>query len=410
MPSAAQMYRMVALILEQAVGAVRAQMTKFNRLNVVDCLPPEILAACFLHLPFFCRINASHVSRAWRAAALASPQAWADIAIGTHTSFPDSCPALSAVRDLRIDRVHLASKPGSYALLFDLFPRLECIALFALTEAFADILPQKSAPASLRDVVLGTWYAPYDLMPHYVAWDNGNLRYVSIQMEYMSSMDGFDIEPLLPGAKVLFIHHSLENGAKVTLTAERPNGGTHSVRLVGGDWPGIARLVLAAQASLGQLSTVAISHALLEPFAPVFCGLPALSCLTIHCEAEGVLGVDDDTPDSHAFDWDSLKHLTCFSQRIPCLCAVIVQAWCDQCQPRCSKSGEDARGLVAQLTSLEGRDRLPEIEIQGFSAHVARSIDANGLRVSFNTVAHVGPLILRHADAFPYRSADAEWD
>ncbi|EJD46630.1 hypothetical protein AURDEDRAFT_144651, partial [Auricularia subglabra TFB-10046 SS5] len=91
--------------MDTAVATVRELLNFVNAGNPVDRLRPEILVACFVRLPFRSRIRASHVSRSWRAAALAYPQVWSEIVLPHRMRNRPAllATALSRAGDLPVD-------------------------------------------------------------------------------------------------------------------------------------------------------------------------------------------------------------------------------------------------------------------------------------------------------------------
>ncbi|EJD39788.1 hypothetical protein AURDEDRAFT_153752 [Auricularia subglabra TFB-10046 SS5] len=86
---ATQMGYVFDTVMDAAISTVRESMNGFNNANPINRMPAEILVACFVGLPFLDRIRASHVCRAWRAAALACPELWSDIAMGYMSKVPE---------------------------------------------------------------------------------------------------------------------------------------------------------------------------------------------------------------------------------------------------------------------------------------------------------------------------------
>ncbi|EJD50225.1 hypothetical protein AURDEDRAFT_143555 [Auricularia subglabra TFB-10046 SS5] len=68
-------------IMADALHMLCDLLYDWNEATVTCRLPAEVLGACFAFLPFEDRVTASHVSRAWRAAALAFPALWSTVAV-----------------------------------------------------------------------------------------------------------------------------------------------------------------------------------------------------------------------------------------------------------------------------------------------------------------------------------------
>ncbi|EJD36003.1 hypothetical protein AURDEDRAFT_188517 [Auricularia subglabra TFB-10046 SS5] len=73
------MNRFFDAVMATAVGSLREMLHEVNQESFLGRIPPEVLAACFAHLPFRYRLHPSQVCRSWRAAALADPSLWSDI-------------------------------------------------------------------------------------------------------------------------------------------------------------------------------------------------------------------------------------------------------------------------------------------------------------------------------------------
>ncbi|EJD39751.1 hypothetical protein AURDEDRAFT_171200 [Auricularia subglabra TFB-10046 SS5] len=303
---------------------------------------------------------------------------------------PDSCPAISTVTDLNVVLTPFDEdeSPSNLGGLWDLFPRLEWLQILAITRSYPRMLPSGRAPASLRELSLECMSTDYDLMPHYLAWDNGNLNHVSLG-QYADTRS--DLARMARGAVKLAVKHASDK-SRTRVMFEHPAGVTRTISISGIGIANAAALLAAVQPNLSTVRSAMVSHVALEPLAGVLAALPEIEQLVVHIVPKTADGPTYPNPDPHAFVWTPLACLADLARTMRRLRTITLHVWCGGCRRPTFADADDARALIAQLCSLP-RD-LPPIEIQGFLAEEVSSVDLAGLNVRFDVAATVGELTL----------------
>ncbi|EJD38933.1 hypothetical protein AURDEDRAFT_116338 [Auricularia subglabra TFB-10046 SS5] len=229
----------------------------------------------------------------------------------------------------------------------------------------------------------------YDLMPHYLAWDNGNLCHVSLRQH---SETRPNLERMARGTVKLAVTH-VSDMSETRLMFEHSPTTTRSIGISGIGISNAAALLAAAQSSLSTVHTAMISHIALEALAGVLTALPHLAHLFVHIVPETADLTVYPNPDPHAFVWTPLARLGPLARAMPALRDVTLHVWCGGgCRRPTFANADDARALVAQIRALP--PGLPPIEIQGFPAEDVSSVDLTGVNVRFDVAAKVGALVL----------------
>ncbi|EJD39774.1 hypothetical protein AURDEDRAFT_171224 [Auricularia subglabra TFB-10046 SS5] len=303
---------------------------------------------------------------------------------------PDSCPAISTVTDLNVvlTPFNEDESPSNLCRLWDLFPHLEWLQILAITRPYSHMLPSGRAPASLRELSLECMSTDYDLMPHYLAWDNGNLNHVSLR-QYADTRP--DLARMARGAVKPAVKHASDK-SRTRVMFEHPAGVTRSINISGIGIGNTAALLEAVQPNFSTVRSAMVSHVALEPLAGVLAALPEIEQLVVHIVPKTADEPTYPNPDPHAFVWTPLAFLADLARTMRRLRAIPLHVWCGGCRRPTFADADDARALIAQLCSLP-RD-LPPIEIQGFPAEEVSSVDLTGLNVRFDVAATVGELTL----------------
>ncbi|EJD39749.1 hypothetical protein AURDEDRAFT_116060 [Auricularia subglabra TFB-10046 SS5] len=302
--------------------------------------------------------------------------------------FPAECPAISTVTDLNVVLTPFDEddRPSNLGGLWDLFPGLEWLQILGVIRQTAHLLPAGTAPSSLRELSVECVSTDYDLMPHYLAWDNGNLGHVMLR-QYSETRP--NLERMARGTVRLAVKHASDS-SKTRLMFEHPAGVTRTISISGIGIANAAALLAAVQSNLSTVRTAMVSHTALEPLAGVLAALPDLEHLFVHIVPKTADGPTYPNQDPHSFVWTPLASLAHLA--LARTTRITLHVWCGDCHWPCRANADDARALLAQLRALP-RD-LPPIEIQGFPAEELAAVDLTGLNIRFDVVAKVGALIL----------------
>ncbi|EJD39779.1 hypothetical protein AURDEDRAFT_116062 [Auricularia subglabra TFB-10046 SS5] len=304
------------------------------------------------------------------------------------TQLPEECPAISTVTDLNVVLTPFDAdeSPSNLGGLWDLFPRLEWLQILGVIRQTAHLLPVGPAPSSLRELSVECESTDYDLMPHYLAWDNGNLGHVMLR-QYSETRP--NLERMARGTVRLAVKHASDT-SKTRLMFEHPAGITRSICISGIGIANAAALLAAVQSSLSTVRTAMVSHIALEPLAGVLAALPDLEHLFVHIVPKTADGPTYPNQDQHSFVWTPLASLAHLA--LARTTRITLHVWCGDCHWPCRANADDARALLAQLRALSAA--LPPIEIQGFPLDAVAAVDLTGLNVRFDVAAKVGALIL----------------
>ncbi|EJD35729.1 hypothetical protein AURDEDRAFT_188622 [Auricularia subglabra TFB-10046 SS5] len=300
----------------------------------------------------------------------------------TRGSLPRCCPSLSTLAALDVREVEYPSYAASFCGLFDLCPRLQFLSLGRLQAVHADMLPPGPAPPSLRTLFLATEDEDYDLVPHYLAWNTGNLQHVMLDMAGTRRVHPIPPE-FLDGAVALSITMCIERTCGRWVAADLPDGGRHALGACGQDTSHIAAFVANVQHSLVHVHTVKISLDAVDPFSDVLAHLPALRHLTIYVDWIAAYN----RRELQEPELGALRSLVWVSNALPRLESLVLQVRVSLSRSGCVVSKTDVHNLLAFLESL-GPLSLPEMVIQGFSQEVLQGLDQrylDRLRVRFDT-------------------------
>lgn len=304
---------------------------------------------------------------------------------------PPSCPALCNVTELsvRLAAYDRDAAPSTLENLFDLLPCLKWLNVMGITSGTATMLPAGPAPTSLTELELDCDSPGYDLMPHYLSWDTGNIRHVSLSQQAGTDID---LAPLASGTTRLAVRYAPKERF-TSLMFEHPDGVSHSITLSELRIADAAALLIATLPSLAAVHTVIVSHLALHHLTDVLTSLPSVEHLVVHIVPKNATAAAHIGRYPSPFDWRPLSSLSDVAGSIPALRYITLQVWCGLAIRRSYLKAEHARGLLEQLRALI-RGRLPPIEIQGFPAEAVASVDLTGLNVRFDVVAPVGELVL----------------
>ncbi|EJD39716.1 hypothetical protein AURDEDRAFT_171166 [Auricularia subglabra TFB-10046 SS5] len=429
-------------------------------------LAPEVLAACFAFLDLGELISASHVSWAWRAAALSFPSLWAHIdldapygtsgrplhlavsragqlpldfryldvygapsdsmveAVGQYfhrfssfkwtcniinidisrpapllrefccyewtcvippdflggsagalrtlhldnAIFPETCPALSTVTDLRARHPEIADECPRFHLIFDLCPRLEILFL-DLNDISRDPgseLPAGPAPRTLRKVMLESW-ACCDLLQLYAEWGLASVADVHLLMPFDVSFPPSPAIDGVVGLSVLF-----KRTEEVHIVAQL--SGARMRKVTCDDLPDVGYLVpalaemLQHATMLEHMQTVSVPLGVLDHALAGAYHWPRLAHLTVHIYAHEL---SDMRRYDQGYPLISWKHLDCL-RAAPALesLALHIHGLDDASEPRTIR---DAQGLRKYLSALAGC--IPRlIRVHGFPKAVVREM------------------------------------
>ncbi|EJD39771.1 hypothetical protein AURDEDRAFT_128106 [Auricularia subglabra TFB-10046 SS5] len=282
-------------------------------------------------------------------------------------SLPTTCPALSTVQSLILDGPVNPESAQTFRRLFCLFPNLRSLCLDDLQHDFVNFLPQGPAPASLASLTLESFNPNYDVTPHYNAWRTDNLRDVSLRHDPHVAAH---LDQLFSGAirLTVAIDSFLDS---IDVVADCPGGRTHSISFSDAEEVALtARLVLSVASALQHVRALEVPLPALKAFMGVCVALPALTHLTIPVVAEEQLPASDDA--AHVIPWHLLRTLDALAQCRPSMDTITLAVECYGL--RCPLTAKDARGLLAQLSALDGLE-LPDIEVQGFPQELICDVD-----------------------------------
>ncbi|EJD39730.1 hypothetical protein AURDEDRAFT_187242 [Auricularia subglabra TFB-10046 SS5] len=285
--------------------------------------------------------------------------------------FPETCPALARVTDLRARYPEFADDGRRFHYIFDLCPRLEVLHLRDLDGAPGGELPAGPAPRTLRKVALDAWTS-CDLLQLYAVWGLEAVADVQLRMPLGASVR---IAPFIDGAVELSLLFEGDQEA-VHIVAELSDGRT---RKLTGDDVGDPVAVLAEMLQDGA----ALSHMqrLIVPLSVLGRALagahhwPALSHLIVHIYA------DDMHPDGAPRS--SWAHLNCL-RSAPALESLALHIHAPN-----MVTVDDARNIREHLSTLT-RCILREVQVYGFPKAVVREMrarDDDGPRILFHEVS-----------------------
>ncbi|EJD40053.1 hypothetical protein AURDEDRAFT_170824 [Auricularia subglabra TFB-10046 SS5] len=302
------------------------------------------------------------------------------------TRLPETCPALVTVECLSLDIPASPEHAESFGRLFQLFPSLRSLSLSHLEPHHARILPSGPAPRTLERLYLRSSSSDYDLVRHYVDWQEGCiLRDVSLEVDDVLGPN-FDGASFISGAIKLTFKVGWRD-SRFIFTASLPG----SERRVEFDDDGdddnnnygrcVADVILRARGGLcGSVRRLGIPAAALKTFLE----LGVLRELTQLARLElEIMG-----PPEREYEWEPLNRLAEVNATCPRLAsvAIIVETW-DSDDEDVSPNTHDASAFLAKLAQLDP-STLPKIEIEGFSGSILQSVpmpDLSGLRIEFKT-------------------------
>ncbi|EJD46657.1 hypothetical protein AURDEDRAFT_124053 [Auricularia subglabra TFB-10046 SS5] len=275
-------------------------------------------------------------------------------------TLPFSCPALSTLVDLRISEL----------------------------------------PKYITLQVHGGDTEPYDLIPHYLAWETGKMRRVFLCARF-STPTIPNLSAFLRDARTLNVSCDDPVGNTFVITSEHANSATHSIRLTEHYLPRLSGLVYVAKDALRNVHTFKLSDTVIEAFVPVLAVVDTLQHLLIQVlprevprsPAPTLDNREDYRPRRFAFDWEPLTtylpRLRYFMLRLETVTVQVLRPHWDAESP--AHAG-DLRGLLTEcarrLTLFSFGDDV-QLEIQGFDEAAVRSVDPNTTLVRFNTSAKV---------------------
>ncbi|EJD39734.1 hypothetical protein AURDEDRAFT_187244 [Auricularia subglabra TFB-10046 SS5] len=282
--------------------------------------------------------------------------------------FPETCPALARVTDLRARYPEFADEGGRLLHIFDLCPRLEVLRLRDLDGVPGRELPAGPAPRTLRKVTLDAWTS-CDLLLLYAVWELEAVADVQLRMPLGASLR---IAPFIGGAVELSVLFDGDRDA-VHITAELPDARTRKVTCddVGDPVATLAEM-LRDGAALSHMQTLSVPLGVLGRALAGAHHWPALSHLIVHIYA------DDMHPDGAPRS--SWAHLNCLRS------APALESLALHIQTHSMVTVDDARNLREHLSTLTGC--IPrEVQVYGFPRAVVREMRANdddGPRILFS--------------------------
>ncbi|EJD40399.1 hypothetical protein AURDEDRAFT_115886 [Auricularia subglabra TFB-10046 SS5] len=279
--------------------------------------------------------------------------------------FPETCPALMTVTDLRANYPAYAFESRRLLRIFDVCPRLEVLHLrdlfgnpgFELPAG----LPTGLAPRTLRKVTLQSWGC--NLVQLYTMWglesvaDVGLRNEMDMSLRLASVINGaVDISVLYAGYQQADIVARLSGARKRRV---QTNNVTYDTEVT------IAVLaeMLRNGTALSQMKSLRVSLSVLGPVLEGAYHWPQLANLSVHVYTNYLTGRQIQPP---RFRWSVLNCL----RAAPALKSLALHVEADR------MSLDDARDLREFLSTLAGCTP-PEVYVYGFPGTIGRQLPAH---------------------------------
>ncbi|EJD39786.1 hypothetical protein AURDEDRAFT_128116 [Auricularia subglabra TFB-10046 SS5] len=286
----------------------------------------------------------------------------------SHVLLPDHCPALSTVTTLRLAGPTRLEEARTLGGLFGLFPALQSLRIDGLHEWYADYLPARPPPASLRTLELSTLDREYDLIPRYAKWRTDGLRIVKLEQ---GTSDPSSLADIISGSLALDIEVDYTLGRARIATHGPGADRTRSVTFIDDDdntVPDISRLFLDSRADLRDVGRLQLPNSILASFVPVFPSLSGLHDLAVvfGFSSEQFSRGYRELPATHTPALDALDALIRVKELCPGLQKIDLQVVEEEGSPLTLRKAQE----LADRLAILGQTGLSGIYIEGFTEDV----------------------------------------
>ncbi|EJD39729.1 hypothetical protein AURDEDRAFT_116055 [Auricularia subglabra TFB-10046 SS5] len=278
--------------------------------------------------------------------------------------FPETCPALMTVTDLRATYPVLIY-PGTdenrrFHRIFDLCPRLEVLHLRDLPMDSGGELPAGLAPRTLRKVTLESWMC--NLVRLYTMWGLESVADVDLtvvmdmSLKLASVIDGaVDLAVVYAGYQQAYIVARLSGTRKRKVLT---NGTYDTEKNIA-----VLEEMLRNGTALSHMESLRVPLSVLRPALEGAFHWPQLASLSVHVYTNDLTGRQTECP---WFRWSVLNCL----RTAPALESLALHVEADR------MSLDDARDLRGYLSTLAGC--IPrEVHVYGFPGNIGHQLPAH---------------------------------